>query len=138
MPDEETSICNSTAQLQEATWIGRQNNFCTGGFDGKILLWNARTGSKLDKTIEGHHVSRVNSVAFSPGGKTLASGSRDGTIKLWHVATGGHLLTLTGHEESVESVAFSADGRALASSSGDGTIRIWPAATEEELEEADW
>ena len=45
---------------------------------------------ELETRIEGRHFLRVNSVAFSTDGKTLGSGSQDGTIKLWHVATGGN------------------------------------------------
>ncbi len=48
----------------------------------------------------------------------LASGSQDKTIKIWEVATGNELRTLTGHSETVFSVAYSPDGRYLASGSG--------------------
>jgi WD40 repeat protein len=65
------------------------------------------------------------SVAFSPDGRLLASGSRDKTIKLWEVASGSLVRTLTGHTDSVFSVAFSPDGRLLASGSDDNTIRLW-------------
>ena len=58
-------------------------------------------------------------------GKTLASGSGDKTIKLWDVATGTEIRTLTGHTGGVNSVAFSPDGKILASGSADGTILLW-------------
>ncbi|PYI13145.1 hypothetical protein BO99DRAFT_486042 [Aspergillus violaceofuscus CBS 115571] len=80
------------------------------------------------QTFEGHS-SRVNSVAFSPDGRTLASGSWDHTIKLWNTATGVEQRTLTGHSSSVTSVAFSPDGRTLASGSWDHTIKLWDMAT---------
>jgi WD40 repeat protein len=67
----------------------------------------------------------VTSVAFSPDGRLLASGSYDKTIKLWDVATGSLVRTLSGHTDDVYSVAFSPDGRLLASGSGDETIRLW-------------
>ena len=67
----------------------------------------------------------VSSVAFSPDGSTLASGSYDDTIRLWNAVTGEHKMTLEGHRNSVISVAFSPDGSTLASGSGDGTIRLW-------------
>jgi WD40 repeat protein len=59
----------------------------------------------------------VNSVAFSPDGRLLASGSWDNTIRLWDAASGALLRTLEGHTNTVLSVAFSPDGRLLASAS---------------------
>jgi WD40 repeat protein len=52
------------------------------------------------------HSDSVHSVAFSPDGKTLVSGSADRTIKLWNVASGKELRTLIGHSDSVNSVAL--------------------------------
>jgi WD40 repeat protein len=72
------------------------------------------------------HTGAVFSVAFSPDGKTLASGTDDHTIRLWDVATGRPTgQPLTGHTGTVLSVAFSPDGRILASGSVDDTIRLW-------------
>ena len=75
-------------------------------------------------TLEGHTDS-VWSVAFSPNGKMLASGSWDQTVRLWNVNTGRLLHTLTGHTSDVPSVVFSHDGKTLVSGSWDGTIRLW-------------
>ena len=73
----------------------------------------------------------VNSVAFSPGGHMLATGSADGTIRLWDVADPAHPRPLgqppTGNSAFVNSVAFSPGGRTLASVN-DGTIRLWDVA----------
>ncbi|MEH2261069.1 MAG: hypothetical protein V7K60_33860 [Nostoc sp.] len=72
------------------------------------------------------HSDRVNSVAFSPDGKTLASGGDDKTIKLWNVTTGREIQTLPGDYNSVNFVAFSPSGQILTScGSYDGTIKIW-------------
>ena len=82
---------------------------------------------EISHTILEGHISSVNSVAFSPDGQTLASGSRGRLegIYLWDAQTGEHIRTLTGHTSSVNSVAFSPDGSTLASGSDDETIRLW-------------
>src|SRR5271165_6057968 len=69
---------------------------------------------KLRDTLKGH-TGFVFSVACSPDGKTLVSGSGDQTIKLWDMATGKERSTLKGHMWGVWSVAFSPDGKRLAS-----------------------
>jgi WD40 repeat protein len=64
-------------------------------------------------------------VAFSPDGALLATGSHDNTARLWNVATGQAVRTLTGHTGAVFGVAFSPDGTLLATSSGDKKARLW-------------
>ena len=75
----------------------------------------------------------ITSVAFSPDGTRIASGSTDNTVRLWDVATGEVLSTFSGHSSYVYSVAFSPDGTRIASGSLDNTIRLWDVATGEVL-----
>ncbi|MCT7962505.1 serine/threonine protein kinase [Laspinema sp. D1] len=78
----------------------------------------------LDRTLVGHQ-DGVWSVALSPRGHILVTGSWDNTIKVWNLATGQLLRTLMGHQEAVWSVAVTADGKTLASGSSDQQIKIW-------------
>jgi WD40 repeat protein len=102
-----------------------------------VKLWDVATGREL-RTFSDHS-DDVTSVAFSPDGTMLASGSNDNSVKLRDVATGRELRTLQTHAD-VSSVSFSADGAILVSVSigaggitAVGTATLWEVATGREL-----
>ncbi|WP_438471304.1 nSTAND1 domain-containing NTPase [Streptomyces asiaticus] len=82
----------------------------------------------LQRRLTGHK-GDVGAVAFSPDGHTLATGSDDGTVRLWDPATGRTRRALTSHNGAVRAVAFNPDGHTLATSSADRTVRLWDPAT---------
>jgi WD40 repeat protein/transcriptional regulator with XRE-family HTH domain len=95
--------------------------------DEEICLWQVADGRQL--AIYHGHTGWIQSLAFSPDGATLASGSHDQTIRLWHLQTGQCLKTLRGHGGCIQSLAFSPNGATLASGSHDHTIRLWHGQT---------
>ncbi|KAG9392352.1 hypothetical protein J8273_5342 [Carpediemonas membranifera] len=98
----------------------------TGG-DQVLRVYDVATG-RLDHKLRGH-VGNIRSVACSPDGSLVASGSIDRTINIWHSKTWQCVQTLKGHAHQVLSVAFAPDGKTLASGSGDGTAVIWDTTT---------
>ena len=76
------------------------------------------------------HKDSINVLTVYPDGKTLATGSADKTIQLWHKADMDKpLYTLTGHTEGITAMDFSVDAKLLASGSSDKTVRLWDLTT---------
>ncbi|MBW0010347.1 MAG: WD40 repeat domain-containing protein [Pseudonocardiales bacterium] len=82
----------------------------------------------LSTTLTGH-TNMVQTVAFSPDGHTLVSGSLDHTVRLWNVTGPAHSTPLgpplTGHTNGIQTVTFSPDGHTLATGSADHAVRLW-------------
>jgi eukaryotic-like serine/threonine-protein kinase len=77
---------------------------------------------------KGHH-AYVETLAWSPNGKRIASGSGDKTVQVWDATTGGHAFTYRDHAGEVWAVAWSPDGQRIASGGVDNTVQVWDALT---------
>jgi len=118
------------------TLVGASDQTYTQPFSNRVIIeiWDVATGKASQRIISGHK-GEVCAQAWSPDGRTLASGSTDKTIRLWEPATGEEIRRLLGHAGRVSALAWSPDGKTLASASDDSdagdaaTIRLWDPAT---------
>ncbi len=97
----------------------------------EILIKDLATKETIKKI--GSFDCGVLSVAFSPDGKKLASGLRDGTVNVWDLASGEKLATMKGHTSSVYSIDYSPDGARIVTGGNDGMIFLWDAETYDEV-----
>ncbi|MBZ5604152.1 MAG: protein kinase [Acidobacteriia bacterium] len=95
-----------------------------------VTIWNSST-HRLLGTLEGH-TRDIRIAAFAPDGRTIATGSHDGTIKFWDVKARREIASMKAAHK-VDGLAFSADGKRLASAGQDKTVRIWDVATHQEV-----
>ena len=98
----------------------------------RAQLLRGYVNSSLEKTLTGHG-DDVNSVAFSPDGRLIVTGSWDATAKIWDAKTGEELKILSGHENTINAASFSPDSRWIVTASGDNTAKIWDVQTGEEI-----
>lgn len=132
---------------EEFTNPQRKEMLVSGSDDFTMFLWSPTDSNKPVKRMQGHQ-QLINSVAFSPDGMYIASGSFDKSVRVWNGRDGNFVTTLRGHVGAVYSVVFSADSRMLLSASKDSTVKLWNLRTrrleedlpghEDEVYAVDW
>jgi WD40 repeat protein len=131
--EKECQYCGE--RMDSVAFSADGSTLATGNFR-KVYLWDTNTEKLknvlVDKTRKvssaTSHDSTIYRVVFSPDGRTLATASRDGTAKLWDVAT-GQLKATFRHQAAVVRLAFTPNGRVLATGSRDTTARLWDVST---------
>ncbi len=101
----------------------------TASMIGAGVFWFTRSPAPLPQQnkpfIYRGHSSTVDTVAWSPDGKRIASGSYDNTVQVWNAGDGSQPFTYKGHSDMVAAVAWSPDGKRIASGSADNTVQVW-------------
>jgi WD40 repeat protein len=111
----------------------------TAGHDRTLRLWDLEKGTMARRfddpatasgeTAAAAHSGPVEACAFNNDASVVASGGKDGVVKVWDTETGALKFSLAAHSGPVKAVAFSRDGQWLATAGSDKSIRIWPTAT---------
>ena len=122
--DLEGALSNKDFSIAGISKDGRTIAVLDGGWHSAplVVVWNAATGKRIGRPAG--HDGTVTCIGYAPGGKLLASGSIDKTVRLWNPATGEHLRVLAVHTEAITAIAISPDGKLLASSSQSGVTRL--------------
>src|SRR5688572_9451793 len=118
---------NNVARLRQM--LAETSTYPGRGFEW--FYWQRLAHSEL-RTLHGH-IAELRSVAFSPDGGRIVTGSGDRTAKVWDAATGKELLTLRGHSAAIESLSFSPDGQRIVTGSSDQMSMVWDSAKGREL-----
>jgi WD40 repeat protein len=101
-------------------------------------IWAAATGEELGTLPESpeqiEHTGMISTLALSPDGRTIATGSMDHSIRLWDLPTRKLITTLQGHLNEIWALAFLPDGKTLVSGAKDGSLKLWPTRPETRID----
>jgi WD40 repeat protein len=126
----------STQGISALAFSGNGQMLATSSYGGNVEIWN--TSAKPSNTRNGEmlppeNFTPVNSIAFSPDSRLVATGGMDTHVRLWDPATRLKLEELKGHTDSVLSVSFSPDGQSLATGGADRKVILWDVSTKRAL-----
>jgi WD40 repeat protein len=112
--------------VDQSTALSPDGKLSASAGDKVVRIFDVATQKEL-RTLQGH-TGKVTAVVFSPDGRCLASGGDDKCVKVWDVATGKLVLSLS-LKSGVKSITYSQDGKTLTTREADKTERKWEAAT---------
>lgn len=133
-PNGYLMTCITWSPDSKSIAFGNDDN---GTRDVKVQVWNVASQSRV--AICRGHTLPIETVAWSPNGKYIASGSIDKTVQVWHATTASHVLTYSGHDNhknlssTVVSVAWSPDSKHIASGGQDATVQVWDALSGKQI-----
>jgi energy-coupling factor transporter ATP-binding protein EcfA2/cytoskeletal protein RodZ len=122
-----SKVFSTTDALLQVIVISDDGKWVAGGTEsGQILLWeSARPENKI--VLYQENRNEVLSLRFNPSGTLLASGDRNGNVKIWNIERKNMVINLRGHSARITGLSFSRDGKLLASTSYDASARLWDA-----------
>ena len=129
--DDPVAISAHDGVAESVGWSADGARIASGGDDSVIKIW-AADGS-AERTLTGHDGSVLSLSWSAEDPQALASGSTDGTARVWDGGTGAAGVVVDGHEDWVRSAAWSPQSAALATSGADQTLRVWDGRTGDEL-----
>lgn len=119
-------LLHKRPMVNDVVHIPDGQRIITGSDDGLIRVWDLESGGEIgDRWQVDDYPIAVKSLALSPNCLTLASGYKNGTMKLWDIGTGKMIIKWTAHTDEIRSMCWSPDGERVVSGSHDGTARVW-------------
>ena len=127
IPSTSTSVKAHDEPIYSVSFTNNGAILVSSGIDRIVKVWDTSSSSHivLLASLQGHHRDAVISNDVSCSGRIIASGSRTGSMQLWHTARGFVRCCLEGHADFINQVVFTKDGRTGATASRDRTARIW-------------